>query len=66
MSVVGISETLSRELWASAFSKGDTENRIVGGGDRHTADAQKFSIGGKKRPVTDSRLLFGERISPQP
>jgi hypothetical protein len=41
-SVVGTFETLGREVWASVLSKGDAENGVVGGGNRHTTDAEKI------------------------
>ena len=41
-------ETLGREVWAPAFSNIDTEIRGVEGRDRHTPDAEIFSMGGRE------------------
>jgi hypothetical protein len=37
------------------FSKADTETRIVGGSERHTADAEEITMGLREGPKGDPR-----------
>jgi hypothetical protein len=47
---MGTFPPLKNQFRALDFSKGDTEIRIVGGGERHTGDAEKIVVGFRERP----------------